>query len=399
MLGPGSIGGVLRLRRRIELVDDPERAAVAGALGPRRIRPRARTSRSRCCTAAGSCGSGPGPATAAATPYRVSGSSSRCPCPDGRRDPRPDRSLGARDACRSGALPRRRVGAGLARRQAGTRAHAAAGRRRGGFGFRTGRVWATHLAWSGNQVLAAERTPASTGGSAASELLLADRGGARSRATRTRARGSTARGATGSTRSPRGSTGICGRRPRSARRPAPGRAEHLGGRLLRPRPRRRWARSPSARRRSASSGSSLDDGWFRGRRDDTTGLGDWDVDADVWPDGLGPAGRSRARARHGVRALVRAGDGQPRLRPRPRAPGVDPRRRRHGPGLPSRTSTCSTSATPTRSTTSSERMLRPVAEYGIDFIKWDHNRDLARRRPHARRPAGGARADARRVPR
>ena len=38
----------------------------------------------------------------------------------------------------------------------------------------------------------------------------------------------------------------------------------------------------------------------------------------------GPAHRPRAGARHGVRALVRAGDGQPRLRPLPRAPGVDP---------------------------------------------------------------------------
>ncbi|WP_241992346.1 alpha-galactosidase [Cryobacterium lactosi] len=32
----------------------------------------------------------------------------------------------------------------------------------------------------------------------------------------------------------------------------------------------------------------LDDGWFHGRRDDTAGLGDWVVDAGVWPDGLGP---------------------------------------------------------------------------------------------------------------
>ncbi|WP_282820179.1 glycoside hydrolase family 36 N-terminal domain-containing protein, partial [Curtobacterium flaccumfaciens] len=31
----------------------------------------------------------------------------------------------------------------------------------------------------------------------------------------------------------------------------------------------------------------LDDGWFRGRRDDHAGLGDWYVDEDVWPDGLG----------------------------------------------------------------------------------------------------------------
>lgn len=32
----------------------------------------------------------------------------------------------------------------------------------------------------------------------------------------------------------------------------------------------------------------LDDGWFRGRRDDTAGLGDWYVDEGVWPDGLQP---------------------------------------------------------------------------------------------------------------
>ncbi|MCW2765905.1 MAG: glycoside hydrolase clan [Nocardioides sp.] len=32
----------------------------------------------------------------------------------------------------------------------------------------------------------------------------------------------------------------------------------------------------------------LDDGWFRGRRDDTAGLGDWWVDEAVWPDGLAP---------------------------------------------------------------------------------------------------------------
>ncbi len=30
----------------------------------------------------------------------------------------------------------------------------------------------------------------------------------------------------------------------------------------------------------------LDDGWFKGRRDDAAGLGDWFVDADVYPNGL-----------------------------------------------------------------------------------------------------------------
>jgi alpha-galactosidase len=32
----------------------------------------------------------------------------------------------------------------------------------------------------------------------------------------------------------------------------------------------------------------LDDGWFHGRRSDTAGLGDWWIDAEVWPDGLSP---------------------------------------------------------------------------------------------------------------
>jgi len=32
----------------------------------------------------------------------------------------------------------------------------------------------------------------------------------------------------------------------------------------------------------------LDDGWFKGRRNDRAGLGDWAVDADVYPNGLGP---------------------------------------------------------------------------------------------------------------
>ena len=32
----------------------------------------------------------------------------------------------------------------------------------------------------------------------------------------------------------------------------------------------------------------LDDGWFMGRRDDTSGLGDWQIDPSVFPDGLHP---------------------------------------------------------------------------------------------------------------
>ena len=111
---------------------------------------------------------------------------------------------------------------------------------------------------------------------------------------------------------------------------AAGDAQRLGGGLLRPRPRPARSASPTGPPGSGVERFVLDDGWFHGRRDDTAGLGDWWVDEDVWPDGLDPLDRPRARPRHGVRAVVRARDGQPRLRPLPRAPRLDPRRR--GPG-------------------------------------------------------------------
>jgi alpha-galactosidase len=38
----------------------------------------------------------------------------------------------------------------------------------------------------------------------------------------------------------------------------------------------------------------LDDGWFKGRRDDTAGLGDWEPDPVAYPDGLAPLARTVA---------------------------------------------------------------------------------------------------------
>ena len=131
------------------------------------------------------------------------------------------------------------------------------------------------------------------------------------------------------------------RRARRARRPLPrlaaraaaapahaaaGHAQHLGGRLLRPRP--RPAARPRRRRapRSASSGScSTTAGSAAGattRRASATGTST----ADVWPDGLHPLVDHVHGLGHAVRPLGRAGDGQPRLRPGPRAPRLDPAR-------------------------------------------------------------------------
>ena len=85
----------------------------------------------------------------------------------------------------------------------------------------------------------------------------------------------------------------------------------------------------SGARRRARPGSGverfvLDDGWFHDRRDDTPGSATGSSTSEVWPDGLDPLIDHVRGARHGVRAVVRARDGQPRLRPLPRPPGVDP---------------------------------------------------------------------------
>ena len=120
----------------------------------------------------------------------------------------------------------------------------------------------------------------------------------------------------------------------------------------------------------------LDDGWFGARRHDRAGLGDWVVSPDVWPDGLHPLIDRVRDARHAVRALVRAGDGQRRLRRGPGAPRVDhvgaPRSGRSSPA----TSRCSTWASRRPTSTSSDQMLALLDEYDIGYIKWDHNRDL-----------------------
>ncbi|CAN5581174.1 hypothetical protein BH23ACT6_BH23ACT6_06530 [soil metagenome] len=61
----------------------------------------------------------------------------------------------------------------------------------------------------------------------------------------------------------------------------------------------------------------LDDGWFTGRRDDSRGLGDWQVDRTVWPDGLEPlvsgCADTGCRWASGWRVVcLRRGAGRPR---------------------------------------------------------------------------------------
>jgi alpha-galactosidase len=156
-----------------------------------------------------------------------------------------------------------------------------------GFAFGSGEVWAVHTAWSGNHTTYAERTPEGDCLLGGGELL---------------APGEVVLGPGDTYRSPwlLGSWSPAGLDPLSHRFHAHLRAVTPRARTERPVVANTWeavyfdqslGRLSELADVAASVGVErfvVDDGWFLGRRDDTAGLGDWTVDADVWPEGLGP---------------------------------------------------------------------------------------------------------------
>ncbi len=119
----------------------------------------------------------------------------------------------------------------------------------------------------------------------------------------------------------------------------------------------------------------LDDGWFLGRRSDDAGLGDWVVDPEVWPEGL-----------HALVAHVRErgmGFGL-WVEPEMASPDSD-LARAHPEWLlaPSGRTTRTWRqqhvldlARPEAAAWVLERLDALLREYPIDYLKWDHNRDL-----------------------
>lgn len=155
-----------------------------------------------------------------------------------------------------------------------------------GFGFERGRVHGIHLAWSGNSRVFAERTSTGESFLGAGELYLP---------------GEIRLGQGEEISSPEllGSWGD-GLDELSARFHAEWRARPQHPTRPRPITLNTWEavyfdhRLPkliALADAAAEVGVEryvLDDGWFRHRRDDTAGLGDWYVDDTVWPDGLHP---------------------------------------------------------------------------------------------------------------
>ena len=242
-----------------------------------------------------------------------------------------------------------------------------------GFGFRRGTVWGVHLAWSGNQVLSAENNYTGWRLLRGGELLLPSEG---------------MLGPGDSYASPwlYGSWGngldefsarfhqFLRARPQHPRHPRPVVLntweavyfDHDLPKLL------------ELAERAASLGIErfvLDDGWFRGRRDDTAGLGDWHVDETVWPDGLTP-----------LVDRVRTLGMEFGLWVEPEMVNLDSDLARahpewlfqteHGPGLASRSQHVLDLGHPEAYAYVVDRISAVVKEYGISYLKWDHNRPL-----------------------
>ncbi|MFD8075961.1 alpha-galactosidase [Streptomyces sp. NPDC059718] len=247
-----------------------------------------------------------------------------------------------------------------------------------GFGFCEGEVWGLHVAWSGDQRYLVEQLPEGAGVHAAvlggGELLRAGE----------------VRLAPGDThRTPvchyawsgTGLDGLADRfhtllrdRPGHPRRPRPVILnsweavyfDHDPERLLR------------LADRAAEVGVErfvLDDGWFRGRRSDRAGLGDWTVERQVWPAGLAPL------ADH-VRSLgMEFG-----LWVEPEMVNLDSDLAREHPdwvlapargaGPPARHQHVLDLSHPGVVTHLLGALDALIEEYGIAYLKWDHNREV-----------------------
>jgi alpha-galactosidase len=242
-----------------------------------------------------------------------------------------------------------------------------------GFGFASGAVWAVHTAWSGNHTHYAEQVFTGEKLVGGGELLLP---GEVRLAAGEEYESPWLYGAYGD-----GLDEVARRFHRHlrarARRVGPDRPvtlnvweavyfDHDAGRLI------------DLAERAAAAGVEryvLDDGWFGSRRDDTSGLGDWVVSPDVWPDGL-----------HPLTDKVRALGMQFGLWFEPEMVNPDSDLARAHPDwimaaraewpIESRHQQVLNLGVPEAYAYIRDRLTAILDEYPIGYIKWDHNRDL-----------------------
>ncbi|GIF16221.1 alpha-galactosidase [Actinoplanes teichomyceticus] len=240
-----------------------------------------------------------------------------------------------------------------------------------GFSFRAGRVWALHLAWSGDKRIWAERSalgPALIGAGelfAPGEIRLAPGGTYRTPWAVAVFSGTGIDGL-----SDRLHPWIRARRGPSRPRPVVLNTweavyfDHDAAVL---------SRLVDVAAEVGVERFVLDDGWFTGRRDDRRALGDWSVDPQVWPDGL-----------HPLIARVHAAGMDFGLWVEPEMVSPDSALARAHPswilGAPSaptwRHQRVLNLADPGAFGHVLGRLTDLLTEYPIAFLKWDHNRDL-----------------------
>ncbi|KRE43845.1 alpha-galactosidase [Knoellia sp. Soil729] len=247
-----------------------------------------------------------------------------------------------------------------------------------GFGFRSGEVWGVHVAWSGNHTHLVERLPEGAGAHAAvlggGESL--EPGEVRLRPGETYAAPPvvlvhSGEGLDGLTRSL-----VRHQRAQEGYRSSP-----------RPLVLNTWEAvyfetDLDHLVRLADTAASvgverfvLDDGWFGSRRDDTRGLGDWEVSPEVWPQGLAPLvdhvkGLGMEFGLWFEPEMVNLDSDVVREHPDwvvgPAA----------GPPLASRHQHVLDLANPDAFAHVLSSMSAVIEANGVDFVKWDHNRDL-----------------------
>jgi alpha-galactosidase len=252
------------------------------------------------------------------------------------------------------------------------------------FSFRSGQVWAVHLAWSGDHHHYAERTPEGESLLGAHELLGPGEvvlGRGESYATPWLHGSWSADGLDGMS----ARLHQWQRRTRTRRLPVRPVVVNTWEAVYFDHELPRLAALADAAREVGAERFVLDDGWFLGRRDDTAGLGDWNVDPVVWPEGLHPL------IEH-VHALamdfglwvepemVNLDSDLAREHPEWLLQGRRslPLEWRHQHVLDLQQSDAFAWVR--------DSLLALLGEYDIAFLKWDHNRDLLDA-AHAGRPA------------
>jgi alpha-galactosidase len=158
---------------------------------------------------------------------------------------------------------------------------------RAGMGFETGESFSVHVGWSGNSVVSAEKTPYTQGILGGGEILF---GGEVSLGEGETYRTPWVYGSFGN-----GLDQAAGRfheylrsvHPRLRKIPRPVILNTWEAVYFNQSEKKLMALADVASKCGIER-FVVDDGWFDGRRDDTTSLGDWQTDKTVWPQGLKP---------------------------------------------------------------------------------------------------------------